>query len=127
MTFAPETNAMPFIDLEKVPEFDIVPGVRTRTPHGSSLMLSYARLDANAVVPTHQHPHEQAGIVVRGQLELTIENETRVLQAGELYIVPGNMPHSARAIDGPVEVLDIFSPVREDYAQRLNAYMPDNS
>ena len=114
---------MPFIDLDIFPEFEIVPGVRTRTPHGENIMLSYARLDDSADVPTHHHPHEQAGIVVRGKLELTIAGETKVLQPGEMYIVPGNVPHSARAIGGPVEVLDIFSPVREDYAKRLNSYM----
>jgi len=114
---------MPFIDLDIFPEFEIVPGVRTRTPHGENIMLSYARLDDAAEVPTHHHPHEQAGIVVRGKLELTIAGETKVLQPGEMYIVPGNVPHSARAIGGPVEVLDIFSPVREDYAKRLNSYM----
>ncbi|MFL5331064.1 MAG: cupin domain-containing protein [Gemmataceae bacterium] len=113
---------MPFIDLDQVPSFEIVPGVQTQTPHGENLMLSYAKLDEAAEVPTHHHPHEQAGIVVKGKLELTIAGDTRVLQPGAMYIVPPNVPHSARAIGGPVDVLDIFSPVREDYAKRLNSY-----
>lgn len=117
---------MPFIDLDVIPQFEALPGVRLRTPHGEHIMLSQAALDAGAVVPEHRHPHEQAGVVVSGRLELTIAGETRILAAGEVYIVPPNVPHAARAVDGPVVVLDVFSPIREDYARRENRYMPNS-
>ena len=115
---------MPFIDLPTVPEFELSPGVRLRTPYGKNIMLSYVNLDEGAVVPVHHHPHEQAGIVVNGQLELTIADETRILGPGAMYIVPANVPHAARAVGGSATVMDVFSPIREDYAQRLNSYIP---
>ena len=110
---------MPFIDLDSVPPIQLFPGVRLRTPYGQNLMLSYVELDAGAVVPTHQHPHEQAGMVLRGRMELTIGDETRTLGEGEMFIVPPNTPHRAASVGGPVVVLDVFSPVREDYAARM--------
>ena len=110
---------MPFIDLDSVRPIQLFPGVRLRTPYGQNLMLSYVEIDAGAVVPTHQHPHEQAGMVLRGRLELTIGNETRTLGEGEMFIVPPNTPHRAASAGGPVVVLDVFSPVREDYAARM--------
>jgi len=114
---------MPFIDWNAIPPQTLGPGVRLRTPHGERIMLSLVELDAGAIVPLHSHPHEQAGIVLEGVLELTIAGETRALRPGESYIAPGGVEHSARAAGGPCRVLDIFSPIREDYARGQNAYV----
>ncbi len=95
-----------------------------RTPHGQNLMLSYLEMDAGAEVPLHHHPHEQGGILIRGRVQLTIGEETRICEAGSLFIIPPNVPHRAVAVDGPATVLDVFSPVREDYAVLANRYIP---
>ena len=41
-----------------------------------------------------------------------------------MFLIPPNVPHRAVAIEGPVLVLDVFSPVREDYAAMMNQYIP---
>ena len=115
---------MPFIDLDRIPQIEPVPGCRMRTPFGQHLMLSYLEMDEGAEVPLHHHPHEQGGILLRGTLQLTIGDETRVVSAGSLFMIPPNVPHRAVAIDGPATVLDVFSPIREDYAAQLNTYIP---
>ncbi|HEY7441852.1 MAG TPA: cupin domain-containing protein [Vicinamibacterales bacterium] len=113
---------MSFIDWNNVPVQALAPGVRVRTPYGERIMLSLVELDAGAVVPSHSHPHEQAGIVLEGTLELTIDGQVRTLEAGEAYIIPGNVTHSARSVGDGCKVLDVFSPIREDYAQGTNQY-----
>ena len=115
---------MPFIDVNSIVPIEPVPGCRMRTPHGENLMLSYLEMDDGAEVPLHSHPHEQGGILLKGQVELQIGDETRLCQAGELFIIPPNVPHRALAVNGPATVLDIFSPVREDYAELVNRYIP---
>ena len=115
---------MPFIDIDTLPYLELSPGCRIRTPYGQNLMLSLVEIDEGAVVSTHRHPHEQGGIVLRGRLGLTIGGETRVLEPGAMYIIPPDAPHRATAVGGPALVLDVFSPVREDYAARTNAYVP---
>lgn len=115
---------MPFIDINEIPPIEPVPGCRMRTPYGENMMLSYLEMDEGAVVPLHHHPHEQGGMLIKGKLELTIGDETRVCEAGSLFLIPPNTPHKAVAIDGPAVVLDVFSPVREDYAELLNSYIP---
>lgn len=107
---------MPFFDIAKIPPLNLLPGCRLRTPYGQNLMLSYLEMDEGAVVPLHQHPQEQAGMVLQGRLELTIGDETRAIEAGTLFFIPADVPHRAAARGGPVVVLDVFSPVREDYA-----------
>lgn len=82
-------------------------------------MLSYLEMDAGAVIPLHDHTHEQAGILLEGKLKLTIGDETRILEPGEMFFIPANVPHQAIAHDGPAVVLDAFSPIREDYAKLM--------
>lgn len=115
---------MPFVDLSKIPAIEPVPGCRMRTPHGQNVMLSYLEMEDGAEVPLHHHPHEQAGMLIKGQVQLTIGDETRICEAGSLFIIPPNVPHRAVAVNGPAVVLDVFSPVREDYAELANRYIP---
>ena len=107
-----------FVDIDSVPPIELSPGVRLRTPYGKNLMLSYVEIEEGAVVPLHQHPHEQGGVVLSGRLELTIGGETRELGPGQMYIIPPDTPHRATAVGGRAVVMDVFSPVREDYAAR---------
>jgi quercetin dioxygenase-like cupin family protein len=104
-----------FPDIENRQAKEIAPGVRIRTFWGNEMLLSHAELTANAVVPAHSHPHEQAGVVISGEFELTIGGETRWLKPGDTFIVPGGLEHGGRTGDTPARVLDIFSPVREEY------------
>jgi quercetin dioxygenase-like cupin family protein len=115
---------MPFYNIHDLPTLEIIPGCHTRIPYGEKLMLSYLQMDEGAEVPLHSHPHEQGGILLEGRLQLTIGDETREVQAGSLFIIPPNVPHRAVAIGGPATVLDVFSPVREDYAEMYNKYVP---
>ena len=115
---------MPFFDINELPKLEIIPGCRTRIPYGKNLMLSYLEMDEGAEVPMHSHPHEQGGILLQGRLRLTIGDETREVQAVALFIIPPNVPHRAEAVGGPAVVLDVFSPVREDYAEMYNKYVP---
>ena len=87
-------------------------------------MLSYLEMEPGAVVPLHSHPHEQGGILISGKLELTIGEEVRQVEAGAMFLIPPNVLHKAVAYDGPAVVLDVFSPVREDYAELTNRYIP---
>lgn len=113
-----------FIDLAGVPRVEPAPGCRIRTPFGENLMLSYLEMDAGAEVPLHSHPHEQGGVLLSGVLDLTIGEETRRVTPGSLFLIPPNVPHRAVAPDGPAVVLDVFSPIREDYAELANRYIP---
>lgn len=43
-----------------------------------------------------QHKGEEVGFVVEGQLELTINKEVRLLNAGDSFYFPSNLPHAYR-------------------------------
>jgi quercetin dioxygenase-like cupin family protein len=115
---------MPFLNIKDFQPIEPVPGCRMRTPFGEHLMLSYLEMDDGAEVPMHSHPHEQGGMLLRGTVQLTIGEETRICEAGSMFLIPPNVPHRAVAVNGPAVVLDVFSPVREDYAKLVNTYIP---
>lgn len=94
---------------------DLAPGIRARTFWGDQMLMARVDLDAGAVIPTHSHPHEQSGVVLAGELDFDIGGEQRHLVPGDLYLIPGGVPHSVKVGSQPAQVVDIFSPVREEY------------
>lgn len=65
----------------------------------------------------HTHPHEQCGYVISGEYRLIVESEEKIdvtMHPGDTYAIPGNTPHSFEVIEGG-EVVDVFTPQREDY------------
>jgi quercetin dioxygenase-like cupin family protein len=93
---------------------ELVPGGLTRTFWGEKLLVSYVTFGPNVAVPSHSHPHEQTGVVLSGELTMTIGAETRTMTPGDFYIVPGGVLHSAVAGPEGFIAYEVFSPVRED-------------
>ena len=89
-------------------------GVRRHTlVAGERMMQIEVALDRGAFVPEHRHPHEQIAHVVRGRLRLTLAGTAHDLNPGESLYIPGDVPHSAHALEETL-VVDTFSPPRED-------------
>ena len=104
-----------FVSRDQCSRHQIFPGVNIFTTAGQQAMLSLVEFEPRAVVEPHSHPHEQLGMLLEGELTFTIGGETRTLQPGEMWRIPGHVVHSAVAGDKPVKALDVFHPVREDY------------
>lgn len=104
-----------FCDVENRAVKTLVLGVHARTFWGEQMLLAVVVLEPQAVVPLHSHPHEQAGTVMEGELRLTIAGEVLWLKPGDTYIIPGGVEHMAEAGAGGARILDVFSPVREEY------------
>lgn len=94
---------------------EIFPGVTITAMGGDKMMISYVDLKPHSVVELHSHPHEQMGILVKGEMTFTIGGETRLLKVGEMWRIPGNVPHTVKAGPDGAVAIDIFHPVREDY------------
>ncbi len=105
---------MPFQSLSEIPAREIIPGFHGKMIHTDQMTLAFWEIKAGASLPEHHHPHEQVANVLKGTFELTLDGETRQLGPGEVAVIPGNVPHSGRAITD-CELLDVFQPVREDY------------
>jgi quercetin dioxygenase-like cupin family protein len=63
----------------------------------------------------HSHPHHQMVYVVRGHIRFEAEGRSWDMRSGDSLAVEGDVAHQASALED-AEVLDIFTPYREDYA-----------
>jgi quercetin dioxygenase-like cupin family protein len=90
-----------------VPEADVAfTGAEVRLLRGStaSAILVVAREDME--VPSHTHA-AQWGIVVDGEMRLTIGTEARTYRRGDSYFIPAGTPHGGRLKAG-TRVIDFF-------------------
>ena len=90
-------------------------GINARNVHGERMTLGVVELDPGAVAPEHSHPHEQFGVVLSGSVLFRIGDETKELRPGSVYVIPANVPHTAEAGPGGTVLIDVFSPVREEW------------
>ena len=104
-----------FYDPSDVEKKELAPGVTIRPMWGDRIMMSVVEIAPNAIVPDHTHPNEQAGMVIKGEFEFTIGDQTRKLRQGDAYVIPGGVSHSVIGSDDWSVALDIFSPPRDDY------------
>ena len=78
------------------------------------VMMVKVKFEKGAIGSLHSHFHTQTTFCHSGKFEFTIDGEKHVIEAGDgLYIKP-NLLHSAVCLE-PGVVLDVFSPVREDF------------
>jgi len=104
-----------FVDKKDCSQHRIFPGVDIFTACGEQMMLSLVEMEPFAVVEEHSHPHEQMGLMLEGEADFTIGGQPMRVVAGQMWRIPGGVPHKVVAGDRPVRALDVFHPPREDY------------
>jgi quercetin dioxygenase-like cupin family protein len=104
-----------FLDPARLPARERRPGIQVRAAWTENLTLSHVTLAPHAVIPPHEHPAEQASVVLSGSITMTIGEETRTLAAGGCYLIPGQVEHQGQAGPEGACLVDVFWPAREDY------------
>lgn len=105
--------------MERYPPLDSdisepVAGVRiTPLAFGEELSTQLFEIEPDAVVPKHDHHHEQAGVVYEGELTFIVDGEEFTIHAGESFFIPSGEPHAAKN-SGDITAcgVDVFSPPR---------------
>jgi quercetin dioxygenase-like cupin family protein len=90
--------------------------------HTETMTIARIVLGSGAVVPRHHHANEQVANVLEGRLRFLIGDDESIVTAGESIAVPANAPHEVEALADSV-VLDVFSPVRDDWVRGDDAYL----
>lgn len=107
---------MPFFGMSRLPAKEVAPGVEVQAFSGKKMTLTLFTMTPGSEVPGHAHPHEQMGTVLKGAIELFIGDEKRVVRPGDCWLIPSNVVHRGVCLDETSELLEFFSPCREDYA-----------
>ena len=88
--------------------------VRRILAYSERVMLTEHVLEKGAVLPEHNHPHEQIIFLLSGKLLLEMDKQQYTLLARDSIAVPSNVNHKATALKQSI-ALDIFAPARTDY------------
>ena len=110
---------------EDHPREQLMAGVERRFFYGERAMVAQVYIKKGVTVPRHTHVAEQITFIIEGGLRLKLGDqgdEVHDVRAGEVLIIPSNVPHEATALEDTYD-LDIFSPPREDWIKGQDAYL----
>jgi len=89
---------------------------------GDRMMMAHVLLKKGCVVPAHSHENEQLTYILKGALKFDIGGKEIILREGEVMVIPSNVVHAAVAIEDTLD-LDVFSPPRQDWLDKTDAYL----
>ncbi|SET06419.1 Cupin domain-containing protein [Natronincola peptidivorans] len=93
----------------------IAEGLERKTlVYGEKTLLTEFKFQQGHTLPLHEHPHEQTGYLVSGHIALIINDIRYEILPGDSWVIPGNVKHAAEIIEDSI-VVEVFSPVREDF------------
>ena len=78
-------------------------GVESHLVQAGDQQMVFMRFTRDLEVPEHSH-EAQWGVVLDGEMELTVEGVRKVLRRGDSYYVPAGAKHSARIQLGYADV-----------------------
>ena len=102
-------------DWTTIPVERIAEGIERQMIWGERIMVCRLTIAPGTVTAEHSHPHEQMTLVERGRVRFIIDGQPRVVSAGDVLHFPPHLRHGATMLDEEVVLIDIFSPVREDF------------
>jgi quercetin dioxygenase-like cupin family protein len=89
---------------------------------GEKAMIAEIGIAKGGVVPLHHHEAEQLSYCLEGALKFDFEGKEITVHAGEVLVIPSNVPHSAVALED-FRGFDIFSPIRHDWLAGTDDYL----
>ena len=105
----------PFRSWNGVESHELRDGVRLHAIAGEQVLLGRVTYGAGNGVPSHHHNEaEQVMAIVDGEVEMTIEGETRTLRAGDVVVVNRGLEHELYSAGG-VTFFEALSPVPRDH------------
>lgn len=102
-------------DWKRIPIETPEPGVERQMIVGQNVMVCRLRFIPHLKTTPHRHPHEQITFVERGRVRFIVGEEERTAEAGDVLHFPPNCWHGATMLEEEVILIDIFSPIREDF------------
>ena len=110
---------------EEIPTEVVTPMMERKILSGEKMMIAKMRFKDGFRVPLHHHVNEQITSVISGTIRFWFgENKEQEmdLHAGDMVVIPANLPHEALMI-GDVEEIDSWAPPRQDWLDGTDDYL----
>jgi quercetin dioxygenase-like cupin family protein len=103
------------LNWSSIPIEHVAEGIQRQMVVGEDLMICRFRFAPFLVTAEHEHPHEQRSSVGSGRVRFCIEGTERIASPGDVLHFPARCWHGATMMEEEVVLIDIFTPVREDF------------
>jgi quercetin dioxygenase-like cupin family protein len=110
---------------EDMPREALNDGLGRRLITGDQVMLAHVYFTKGTEVPRHHHHNEQITYILEGALQFFFgedEAVTHTVRAGEVVVIPSELPHRAVALEDTLDV-DVFAPPRQDWLDGSDTYL----
>jgi quercetin dioxygenase-like cupin family protein len=105
----------PFRSWNGVDQWQFADGVTLHAIGGEQVLLCRVTYAPGKFVPRHAHPQaEQAMVILNGEVDVTIGDETRRLVAGDVCVMNPGVEHELHS-EGGVTFFEALSPVPRDH------------
>ena len=109
---------------DDMPRERVTDAIDRRIITGPRMMIAHVYIKQGGHVPRHRHENEQITYILEGALRFRLgengESEIDV-RAGEVLVIPSNVPHEATALEDTLDV-DVFNPPRQDWLDGTDSY-----
>jgi len=83
------------------------PGIMSKAEVGENLTMVCMEIGPGKEDTGHEHPFDQCGVVLDGQIEMFIGTERHTLNSNESYFMPAGVRHGWKTFAEPVRLLDV--------------------
>jgi len=117
-----------FIKSKEIPFEELKPDVHRRIlGYIDNLMAVEVRFQKGAIGEVHSHRHAQTGYVLEGSFQVEVEGKKEVLKRGDCYFAEPHIMHGVVCLEDDSTLLDIFTPIREDFLKYSFRLAPGES
>ena len=102
-------------DWTQIPAKTIADGIERQMMWGDRMMVCRLRIAPGVVTAVHSHVHEQITLVEGGRVRFSVDGKDIIASTGDILHFRSGCLHGATMLDEEVVLIDIFSPVREDF------------
>jgi quercetin dioxygenase-like cupin family protein len=119
-------SLVPHYRWDAMPEEQLKKGLSRKLITGERMMIAHVYIKKGEEVPRHSHDNEQLTYILSGALHFWFDKEgveqEITVRAGEVIVIPSNLPHRAVALEDTLDV-DVFCPPRQDWLSGTDAYL----
>ena len=92
-----------------LPEADIpFKGIKAWILQTEKRQLVFFEMQPDAVVPEHSHNYPQWGMLIQGEMKLTVDGKTKTIGKGDEYLIPAQAKHHVTFLT-KTRVMDLFN------------------
>ncbi len=100
---------MGFWNLQTLRLHEFRPGIRSEIESGSNLTMAFMEISPYKEGTAHDHPFDQCGVVLEGEIEMSVGEEKKLLRPIETYFIPAGAKHNWRTFTASARILDVVA------------------